>query len=111
MVHSGKQSAGITNVAVTFPSQRVIVESERPAPSNGSASHFQAMAKGIPDAQVVRLGGGVPALVVKQNSDQTGHNFGEVIFNVGGGEIRVVGHYGRITLQQAAQSILDRSNS
>jgi hypothetical protein len=111
MVHSGKQSAGSTNVAVTFPSQRVIVEYERPAPSNGSASHFQAMAKGIHDAQVVRLGGGVPALVVKQNSDQTGHNFGEVIFNVGDGEVRVIGHYSRIALRRVAQSILQGTNS
>jgi hypothetical protein len=111
MVHSGKPSAGITNVAVTFPSRRVIVEYERPAPSNGSAAHFRAMAAGINDAQVVRLGGRVPALAVKQNSDMTRKNFGTIIFNVGGSEVRVMGHYSRGTLQRAAQSVLEGSSS
>jgi hypothetical protein len=111
MVHSGKQSAGITNVAVTFPSRRVIVEYQRPAPSNGSAAHFQAMARGIKDAQVLRLGGRVPALAIKQNSDMTRANFGTIIFNVGGSEVRVVGHYGQDTLQRVAQSILEGSSS
>jgi hypothetical protein len=106
MVHSGKHSAGITDVAVTFPSRRVIVEYERPAPSNGSAAHFQAMARGINDAKVVRLGGRVPALSIKQNSDMTHANFGTIIFNVGGSEVRVMGHYSRDTLQRMAQSIL-----
>jgi len=111
MVHSGKPSAGITNVAVTFPSRRVIVEYERPAPSNGSAAHFRAMAAGINDAQVVRLGGRVPALAVKQNSDMTRKNFGTIIFNVGGSEVRVMGHYSRGTLQRVAQSVLEGSSS
>ena len=94
-------------VAVTFPSRRVIVEYERPAPSSGSAAHFQAMAAGINDAQVVRLGGRVPALAVKQNSDLTRKNFGTIIFNVGGSEVRVMGHYSRDTLQRVAQSVLE----
>lgn len=97
-------------VAVTFPSPRLIVEYTRPAPSNGSAAHFEAVAQGI-DGQVVRLGGGVPALAVKQNSDQTGANFGVIAFNVGGSEVRVMGHYRRATLQHVAQSILERSSS
>jgi hypothetical protein len=105
-----KQSVEKT-VAVTFPSQRVIVQYTRPAPSNGSAAHFQAMAKGINDAQVVRLGGRVPALTVKQNSDQTHANFATIIFNVGLTEIRVMGHYRRDALQRVAQSILEASNS
>jgi hypothetical protein len=98
-------------VAVAFPSKRVIVAYERPAPSNGSAGHFHAMAAGINDAQVVRLGGRVPALVIKQNSDMTRKNFGTVIFNVGGSEVRVIGHYSRDTLQRVAQSVLERSSS
>ena len=110
MVHSGKQSARTTDVAVTFPSRRVIVEFERPAPSNGSAAHFQAMAEGNNKAQVVRLGGRVPAFVVKQNSDMTGHNFGAIIFNVAGGEIRVLGHNDPAALEATALSILDRSS-
>jgi hypothetical protein len=89
----------------------VIVEYTRPAPSNGSVTHFRAVAQGISLARVVRLHGGVPALVVKQNSDQTGANFGLIAFNVGGSEIRVLGHYSSANLQRVAQSILDRSNS
>ena len=34
-------------VAITFPSQRVILQYTRPAPSNGSAAHFQARRLGI----------------------------------------------------------------
>jgi hypothetical protein len=111
MVHTGKGSAGITDVAVTFPSRRVIVEYERPAPSNGSAAHFQRMAKGFHEAQVIRLGGGVPAFTIKQNSDTDGHNFGVIIFNVAGSEIRVMGHYDLVTLQRVAESILERTHS
>jgi len=96
---------------VTFPSRRVIVEYERPAPSNGSASHFAAMAKGMNDAQVVRLGGSVPAFAVKQNSDMTRHNFGVIIFNVAGSEIRVMGHDDEATLEASALSILNRRYS
>lgn len=105
-----KQSVEKT-VAVTFPSQGVIVQYTRPAPSNGSAAHFQAVAQGIPMAKVIRLAGGVPAMAVKQNVDQTHANFGLIAFNVGGSEIRVMGHYGRATLQRVAQSILERSSS
>jgi hypothetical protein len=110
MVHSGKPSAGTTNVAVTFPSRRVIVEYERPAPSNGSAAHFQAVAEGFNHATVVRLGG-VPALVMRQNSDSTGHNFGAIAFNMAGTEIRVLGHNDEPTLEAWALSILNRSHS
>lgn len=111
MVHSGKPSAGTTDVAVTFPSRRVIVEYERPAPSNGSAAHFQAVAEGFNQAKVVRLGGGVPALVMKQNSDSDGHNFGAIIFNMTGTEITVLGHNDEQTLEASALSILNRSYS
>lgn len=110
MVHSGKPSAGTTNVAVTFPSRRVIVEYERPAPSNGSSAHFQAVAEGFNHAKVVRLGG-VPALVMKQNSDSDGHNFGSIIFNMAGSEIRILGHNDEKTLEASALSILNRSYS
>ena len=111
MVHSGKQSAGTTDVAVTFPSQHVIVEYDRPASSNGSAGHFRAVAEGFHEARVVRLGGRVPALVTKQNSDSDGHNFGSIIFNLAGGEIRVLGHDDEATLEASAVSILKRSAS
>jgi hypothetical protein len=94
-------------VAVTFPAQRLILQYIRPAPSNGSAAHFRAVGQGI-KGQVLRLGGGVPALAVRQNSDETHANFGVIVFNVGGSEVRVLGHYGRATLQRVAQSILER---
>jgi len=107
----------VTTVAVTFPTQGMVMEYTRPAPSDGSAAHFQGMAQGMvspsgtPIAQVISLSGGVPALAVQQNSDETGSNFGEIIFNVGGTEVRVMGHNDQATLQGAAESILDRSNS
>ena len=110
MVHTGTRSGGITVVAVTFPSQRVIVEYTRPAPSNGSAAHFRAVGQGV-NGQVIRLGGRVPALAIMQNSDMTRANFGTIIFNVGDSEIRVMGHYRRDTLQRVAQSILEGSTS
>ena len=56
----------VTNVAVTFPSQGVMVGYTRPAPSDGSAAHFQAVAQGIVSptgaqiAQEITLSGGVP---------------------------------------------------
>jgi hypothetical protein len=98
-------------VAVTFPAQRVIVQYTRPAPSNGSAAHFQAVADGVNHARVVNLGGGVPALVIKQNSDSDGHNLGSISFNMAGSEIRILGHNDEKTLEASALSILNRSYS
>jgi hypothetical protein len=69
------------------------------------------VAKGIHDAEVIRLGGGLPALVVKQNSDMTRHNFGAIIFNLAGDEIRVMGHDDQATLEALALSILNRHYS
>lgn len=106
-----------TTVAVTFPSQGMVVEYTRPAPSDGSAAHFRAMATGMvspggaPIAQVISLGGSIPALAVQQNSDDTGANFGEIVFNVGGSEVRVMGHTDQAELQGVAESILERSGS
>jgi len=106
----------VTTVAVTFPSQGVIVEYTRPAPSDGTAAHFQAMAQGMVSpsgtqiAQVVSLSG-IPALSVQQNSDETGTNFGAVIFNVAGTEIRVMGHTDQATLESLALSILNQSST
>jgi hypothetical protein len=118
-VASLTDQAGVTTttVAVTFPTQGMIMVYTRPAPSDGSAAHFQAMARSMPspsgasEGQVISLGGGVPALAVKENSDDTGANFGAVIFNVGDTEIRVMGHNEQATLEGIAQSILDRSRS
>lgn len=104
-----------TTVAVTFPAQGIVLEYSRPAPSDGSAAHFQAVAQGIVSptgaqiAQEITLSGGVPALVIQQSSDATGSNFGAVIFNSGGTEVRVLGHSPEGMLQGLAESILARS--
>jgi hypothetical protein len=114
-LHDKEGNTVVTHVAVTFPSQGVIVGYTRPAPSDGSAAHFQAMTKSMPspsgasEGRVITLSGGVPALAVQQNSDDTGHNFGAIVFNMGGSEVGVIGHYDEATLQAMAVSILDQS--
>lgn len=108
---SVSQRAGrkIGTIAATFPAQGVIVEYTWPAPSAGTASHFRAMAAGIVSAREITLNGETPAFAVKENSDETGHNFGAIIFNVPGSEIRVMGHTDEATLEALARSILNRS--
>lgn len=114
-LHDKEGNPVVTNVAVTFPSQGVIVGYTRPAPSDGSAAHFQAVAQSMPspsgvsEGQVITLNGGVPALAVQQNSDDTGHNFGSVTFNMAGSEVSVIGHNDRATLESLARSILTQS--
>jgi hypothetical protein len=116
-LHDKEGNPVVTNVAVTFPSQGVIVGYTRPAPSDGSAAHFQAMANSMPspsggsEGSVITLNGGVPALAVQENSDDTGHNFGSVIFNMADSEVRVMGHYDAATLESLAVSILSQSDS
>jgi hypothetical protein len=113
----GRGAPTQTTVAVTFPSQGVIVGYTRPAPSNGSAAHFQAMLhsmlspSGVPEAEVITLNGTVPALAVHQNSDETGANFGAIIFNVGDSEVRVIGHKDQATLTDLASSILSQDGT
>jgi hypothetical protein len=116
-LHDKEGHPVVTNVAVTFPSQGVIVGYTRPAPSDGSAAHFQAMAQSMPsrnggsEGQVITLDGGVPALAVQQNSDDTGHNFGSVSFNMAGSEVSVIGHNDEATLESLARSILSQSRT
>ena len=100
-----------TTVAVTYPSQGMILEYTHPVPYSDPATAYPRIAKEFRDAdQVIDLGG-KPALTIKQNSDQTGANFGVVMFVVGGTEVRVLGHSDETTLQAVAQSILARSTS
>ena len=116
-LHDKEGNPVVTNVAVTFPTQGVIVGYTRPAPSDGSAAHFQAMANSMPspsgasEGQVITLSGGVPALAVQQNSDDTRHNFGSIIFNMAGSEVRVMGHNDEATLESLALSILSQSGA
>lgn len=99
-----------TTVAVTFPAQGLIVEYLRPAPYTDPQTGYEQLAQGINASQVVDLNG-TPALVIQQDSDQTGANFGVVAFEVDGSEVRVMGHDTSSTLEQLAQSILDQSGS
>jgi hypothetical protein len=114
-LHDQEGNPVVTNVAVTFPSQGVIVGYTRPAPSDGSAAHFRAMAQSMPspsggsEGRVITLNGEVPALAVQQNSDDTGHNFSSVIFNMAGSEVSVIGHNDKATLESLALSILNHS--
>lgn len=67
------------------------------------------MAKGLP-ASVVDLKG-TPALVIRQDSDVTGRNFGVVIFKRSGAEVRVMGHNDQATLEALARSIINQSTA
>lgn len=98
----------VLTVAVTVPSQGLIFEYTRPAPTDPSAT-YQAIAQETPNIfQFIHLSG-VPTLTAKENSDDTGHNFGSVIFVSGGVEIRVMGHTDQATLESLALSILSQS--
>ena len=97
-------------VAVTFPSQGLIVQYLQPAPFSDPQTGFQQMAQGIAGAEEIDLNG-TPALAIPQNSDNTGQNFGVVAFQADGGEVAVMGHKDSATLERVAQSILDRSGS
>lgn len=97
-----------TAAAVTFPSQGVFIDYIPKGPIRDPRAHYRGIAEQDPRSfQTISLNG--TALAVKQNSDQTGHNFGGVIFMLGRLEIRVFGHYDEATLQSVAQSIVDRS--
>jgi hypothetical protein len=98
---------GSRNMAVTYPAQGLIIYYNRlgfnvtdPSPM------YQQDAAQIPSAHVVQLNPTTPALVIAQNSDMTGANFGVVAFVVNGIEVQVRGHTDETSLQAIAQSIL-----
>lgn len=94
-------------VAVTFPQAGLVVEYQRPVQTPPSI--YQSLAQEHSSLMSVTDLSGVPALVVAQNSDQTGTNFGAVEFVSGGTTIGVLGHYDEATLKTVAQSIVDQS--
>ncbi len=94
--------------AVTFPAAGLIVLYWHPALYAHPDSLFAAVAKGKPEFHALDLEG-VAALAIDQNSDSTGTNFGSIEFNTGGATIAVLGHYDQATLQEVAQSIVDRA--
>ena len=98
-------------MAVTFPSQGLIVYYMRPVPYADPAAGYKDVADGLPSSKVVELNGTTPALVIAENSDDTGANFGVVAFEMKDVEVRVMGHKDEATLEAIAQSILARSSS
>ena len=103
-------SGASTTVAVTYPSQGVMIIYIRPAPFSDPVTTYQGFTQSLPGSRVVQLNG-TPAWVLPQNSDDTGANFGAVLFEVNGSEVRVMGHNDEATLEGIAQSILSRSAS
>jgi hypothetical protein len=99
-----------TTVAVTYPSQGVMIIYIRPAPFSDPVAAYQGFTQSLPESQVVQLNG-TPAWLLPQNSDDTGANFGAVLFEVNGTEVRVMGHNDAATLEGIAQSILARASS
>lgn len=113
---TGSSAAGIspaTVVAITFPSKGILVEYSRPVPDPGSdqASSLRGLSAEIASSKVVQLDGTTPALYIPENSDRTGVNFGVILFETNGTEVRVLGHNDEATLEAIAQSILAQSNS
>jgi hypothetical protein len=94
--------------AVNFPSAGVFVEYTAPPPSQDPTGTYQRIAQENPRSfETIDLNGAT-ALTVKQNTDDTGHNFGGVVFVLNGLEIRVFGHYDAATLLTLAESIVDQ---
>jgi hypothetical protein len=97
--------------AVAFPSRGMFIEYTTPPPLADMSATYQAIARENPHSfETVDLNGGT-ALAVKQNSDDTGRNFGAVVFVLNGVEIGVFGHYDEGPLQSAAQSIVDQESA
>lgn len=101
----------VTDVAVTFPRPRLIVDYERPVtyPQPAPTMYATEARQGPGSMSTIDLKG-VPALATAQNSDQLHQNFGSIEFVENGTVIRVMGHYDQATLQAVAQSIVDRSS-
>lgn len=94
-----------TGVAVTFPSQGLIVQYRRP-PIPNSLAYVRDRVKGAPGSQSISLNG-VPAFEIPQ--DPGGSNWGSIEFVAGGTTIAVIGHSSEESLQAIAQAILDRT--
>jgi hypothetical protein len=91
-------------VAVTFPAQKVIVAYAVPY-SVHARTHYEALARGLPRSDVVSLNGKA-ALVIRQKSGTTGHNFGVIMFKRNDAEVRIMGRRDEAALKDLALSIL-----
>lgn len=100
-------------VAVTFPSQGLMVMYLRPWPfpafRNNPQGVYQQLVKQASGSEIADLNG-TPAFVVPENSVPTGQNPGLVFFKQGDGDTIVMGNADSAALKAAAQSILDRSS-
>jgi hypothetical protein len=105
-VWAASGSDGEVAVAVTFPKQGLIVQYQRPVPSD-PVSYFQSIVKDSPGSKVVYLNGSVPALSIPELPD--GSNWGAVQFVSGGAVVAIMGHTDEATLEGVANSILSRS--
>lgn len=106
-----EENAGATTiVAVTFPSQGLIVEYKRPVPYSDPQTQYEGLTESLPGSQVIDLGAR-PAFLIPQNSAVSGDNFGVVMFVVNGIEVRVMGHTDEATLKDIATSVLNGAAS
>lgn len=92
--------------ALTYPSQGLIIYFTRPALHVADQTKWYQLEAAQVHGKVVELNTATPALVIAQNSDMTGANFGNVAFVVNGTEVQVRGHSDEATLEAIAQSIL-----
>lgn len=96
-----------TSVAVTLPSAGLILQFNRPVSyPQPPAEMYQTEASQEPNMESAIDLNGVPALATKQDSDQTGQNFGAIEFVVNGTRIAVLGHYDLATLETFATPLL-----
>lgn len=100
-----------TTVAITFPARSLIIRYHRSDSAATTLASYEGYARQHPDAAHMIDLQGLPALVIKQNTDDLGSNFGVVAFDLRGTEIAVMGHYDESTLRDVARSILARAGS
>lgn len=97
-------SSGVA-VAVTFPSQGLIIRYERP-PIPDPLKFVQSEVKSWPGSHAISLNS-LPALAIPANPN--GSNWGAITFVVGETTIVVMGHSSEAFLQGVAQSIVDQA--
>jgi len=107
-IHDSDTGESSGTVAVTFPTQSLIIKYTRPVPYSNPLDNYQGFVKDSPGAQVVYLNG-VPALAIPQLPD--GSNFGSIEFVLGGTMIAVMGHQDESALQAVAQSLMSRADT
>jgi hypothetical protein len=95
-------------VAVTFPSQGLIITYDRPTVTNPLAYIKDAIAAEPDYSQLIWLGS-VPSWAIPDLAN--GSNWGMIQFIAGGTMVQVMGHTDLASLQAVAQSIVDQTNT